>query len=463
MKGSVFRRCSCRDGDGKLLHGRCPDLSKPGHGTGWWFRYDAPRGGGGKRRQPIVGPFRTKKEAEGELSTVLAALGAGSPAADRSITVGAWLETWLAGKIDLRPSSARAAREAITLYWSPALGHLRLVDLRAHHIAAVIGEMRAGGTAPGDAPTELGRRLAAARTRPARPLSAARTVRVFAVLHTALGAAVPSVIAASPAAGVRLPRVTRVRPLAWVPAREQAWRSALAEREAAAEAAKGGPLASRERQRLWELATLRPSPVMVWLPAHAGAFLDAIAGERLYALFTTAVYCGLRRGELLGLTWAETDLDQGVIYVRETGAGLDPKSDAGFRPVALPSPALAPLKAWHRRQAAERLEWGPDWTGSGLVFTREDGTPLPDDWPSERFATLAFRCGLPPVRFHDLRHGTASQYKAAKLDSKVISDVLGHQQTSFTDSTYVLLFPEVAAAAAEAAAAVVPRAADQSP
>ena len=76
---------------------------------------------------------------------------------------------------------------------------------------------------------------------------------------------------------------------------------------------------------------------------------------------------------------------------------------------------------------------------------------------SVRFETLAFRAGLPPVRFHDLRHGAASLCKAAGLDTKFISALLGHSRSSFTDDTYVHLFPEVARAAAESAAAVVPR------
>ena len=69
---------------------------------------------------------------------------------------------------------------------------------------------------------------------------------------------------------------------------------------------------------------------------------------------------------------------------------------------------------------------------------------------------FAFRAGLAPVRFHDLRHGAASQCKAAGVDTKVISALLGHSRTDFTNRTYVLVFPEVAKAAAEAAAAIVP-------
>ena len=127
--------------------------------------------------------------------------------------------------------------------------------------------------------------------------------------------------------------------------------------------------------------------------------------------------------------------------------------------VYVPTPKKHPRSAdvSELREAADRLAWGPDWADTGHVFTREDGAPLTGQWVSVRFETLAFRADLPPVRFHDLRHGAASLAKAAGLDSKYISSLLGHSRTSFTDDIYVSLFPEVAAEAAEAAAAVVPR------
>jgi integrase len=196
---------------------------------------------------------------------------------------------------------------------------------------------------------------------------------------------------------------------------------------------------------------------MVWMPAHTGAFLDSIDGERLFALFSLVCHCGLRRDEVIGVAWAEVGLDQGVVYVRETGSGDDPKSESGVRAVPLPSEVVAALKAWRKRQAAEQLAWGPGWADTGLVFTREDGTAVPPQWLSVRFETLAYRAGLPPVRFHDLRHGAASQCKAAGLDTKYITALLGHSRTSFTDDVYVTVFPGIARAAAEAAAAVVPR------
>jgi hypothetical protein len=60
-------------------------------------------------------------------------------------------------------------------------------------------------------------------------------------------------------------------------------------------------------------------------------------------------------------------------------------------------------------------------------------------------------------RTHDLRHGAASLSKAARQDTKIISELLGHHRTSFTDDVYVHVFPDVAKEAAEARAAVVPR------
>ena len=175
-----------------------------------------------------------------------------------------------------------------------------------------------------------------------------------------------------------------------------------------AAAAADHPLTTVEKQALWAGPGLRPSPVMVWLPEATGAFLDMAEAERLFAL---VAYCGLRRAEVAGLAWSEVDLDHGVAYILETEYGDTPKSDAGVRAVPLPAVVVAALRSWRMRQAAEQLAWGPDWPDSGMVFTREDGTPVPAPWMSVRFDTLAYRAGLPPVRFHDLRHGAASLYQ----------------------------------------------------
>lgn len=453
MRGTdPYRQCWCRDpATGKKLHTRCPQLGKRGHGK-WYFRYDAPRAPGEKRRQPVMGPYETKREAEEELVGTLARVGGGGAAPDRSGRVTAYLDGYLAGKHNLKARTRETDYEAFRLYWKPALGHMRLVDVRARHVAEVIDEMMRIGQASGRRPEMMRRMMAARGERPPQPLSPARVTRMFAPFRAAMRVAVKrQMIAISPCDGVELPRVPKIRPLAWTPAREDAFRAALGRRVLAA----GRTLTTVERQAMWAAGDLRPCPVMVWLPAHAGAFLSAIGGERLYALFCLTLFRGLRRDEVIGLSWADVDLDGGFAAVRQTGGGEGPKSDRGVRVVALPGRVVRALRAWRKVQAAERLSWGEAWEDTGRVFTREDGTPVPGQWVSVRFETLAWRAGLPPIRFHDLRHGAASLAKAAGQDSKHIAELLGHARSSFTDDVYVTLFPEVALEAAEAAAAVV--------
>jgi len=475
MRGTVYRQCWCRDPEtGKKLHTACPDLKKKGHGS-WYYRYEAPKAPGEKRRQPVGGPFPTKKDAEDELAAVLARVGGGAGAPDRALKVADYLRAYQAGKVNQKKRTRETDDEAFRLYWIPALGHMRVTDVRRRHVEEVMREMMLIGQSllPGAGPSEMLRRMIAARAdddrrvlpegeerrkKYTRPLSPARVARMFAPFRAAMNAAIPAMFIVSPCQGAELPRAVKVKPIAWTGPRVAAFRAALARREAEAEEAKGKRLTTVEREALWASPALRPCPVMVWTPVQAGAFLDAVEGERLFALWCLVVYVGLRRGEEVGLTWAEVDLDAGVLYVRDTEAGDGPKSAAGMREVPIPARALKALRAWRRVQAAERLAWGPAWTDTGRVFTHEDGTGVLGQWASRRLRTLAFRIGLPPVRFHDLRHGAASYRKAAGQDTSYISGMLGHRRASFTEDVYVHLFPDIAAAMAEEAAAVIPQA-----
>jgi integrase len=482
MRGSVFKRCNCRDPETKkfLGSGKCPLLQKKGHG-GWWYRYDAPPGPDGKRRQPMIGPFRTEREAQKELSAELARVSTGGPAQDRSVLVGDYLDTWLAGKrLERKPRTYSSYEEAVSLYFKPAFGHVRLVDLRDSHIQELVREMlKINRPQPdGERTSETLRRLIEVRAdddrrvlppgekrhkKSTRPLSPSRVKRIMAVLSVALNDAVPRKIPYNPLESVKLPRIKKkVKPRVWTAEREASWRASFQQRLAEAkemrkETGKRTPTALD----VWR-STPRPSPVMVWLPVHTGRFLDFIESERLYALFHLVAFTGLRRAEVIWLAWAEVDLDAGVINIREARADEednpdDPKSGSGDRTVPLDAVTIAVLRAWRRQQARERLAWGGGWADTGLVFTTEDGRALSPQWVSVRFESLAYRAGLPAIRFHDLRHGAASLSKAAGQDTKIISELLGHQRTSFTDEVYIHVFPDVAKAAAEGRAAVVPR------
>jgi len=452
-----YRACSCRDGDtGRLLGKSCPELGRKGHG-GWYARYEAPRSADDqRRRQPRIGPYPTEKECKEALLAVLGRVGQGAHVEDRRTTFGEYLTRrlrWWESENELKPSTLTSYREAIELYFRPGLGHVRLVDLRDHHFRDLYAAMRLINRPERAAgPNEMLRRLTEARvTVPhlpgqrvsTKPLSESRIKRLHAVAHSALSDAVPHTLPYNPATAVKLggKRSSRkVRPLLWTEPRVDRWRQT-------------GDV---------------PAPVMVWTAVQCGTFLDSIEGsenppkdaERLYALFHVAAYFGLRRSELAGLEWAEVDLDNRRIHVRQaqTDDALDStKSEDSERQLVIDHGTVAVLRAWRKAQLEERLAWGSAWTDSGRVFTREDGTPLRPAWISVRFGTLAARAGLPPIRFHDLRHGAASMLLAAGVEPKVISQMLGHATVAFTMDVYTEVAEELAAAAADAIAAYVPR------
>lgn len=132
-----------------------------------------------------------------------------------------------------------------------------------------------------------------------------------------------------------------------------------------------------------------------------------------------------------------------------------PKTKSGERCVPFDDETAAVLRAHQRAQAAERLAWGEAWVDSGLVFTREDGSMLRPAMVSLRFKELVTASKLPMIRFHDLRHTSASLALSANVAMKVASVRLGHSSSGFTADTYAHVVPAVAKDAADRIADVV--------
>ena len=217
-----------------------------------------------------------------------------------------------------------------------------------------------------------------------------------------------------------------------------------------------------ERIEDWRRTGKRPK-VAVWTPEQTGAFLDHASSDRLYALYHLVTFRGLRRGEAVGLPWAEVDLagrsltvTQQIVQLGYRTESSPPKSDSSRR-VALDEDCVTALRAHKARQTAERRAWGAAWVETGLVFTREDGSALHPEYVTRHFERLARDAGLPPIRLHDLRHGAATLALAGGADLKTVSEMLGHSTITITADTYASVLPEVAHRAAEAAARLVPR------
>jgi site-specific recombinase XerD len=86
---------------------------------------------------------------------------------------------------------------------------------------------------------------------------------------------------------------------------------------------------------------------------------------------------------------------------------------------------------------------------------RFDGQPLSPERLSCLIRVYSEQAGLPPVRFHDLRHGAASLALAAGADLKVVQDMLGHASIVLTADTYTSVLPETARQAAADTAALI--------
>jgi integrase len=168
---------------------------------------------------------------------------------------------------------------------------------------------------------------------------------------------------------------------------------------------------------------------------QAKQLLDTIQGHRLEALYRLAVSLGLRRGEIIALTWDDVDLHKRTLTIKQS------KTQAGRRTLPLPPVLLDALKQHHARQAQEREH--PDWQEHNLVFPSERGTPLSPRNLVRHFKALLQRSGLPDIRFHDLRHTTATFLIAQGVNIHVVKQVLGHSRISVTSDFYGHLIPGV--------------------
>lgn len=173
--------------------------------------------------------------------------------------------------------------------------------------------------------------------------------------------------------------------------------------------------------------------------------LAVAAKEPLGAIWFIAASLGLRRGEILGLTWNDVDLDAGILAVRHQLQGaaekaklVAPKTKRGMRELAINARVVALLRERKRLQAAEKLAAGDKWENRlNLIFTGERGQALEGATVLKIHHRLCKAAGVAAVRFHDLRHGAATLMLDAGVDPATLSATLGHSRVGFTLDTYV--------------------------
>jgi len=353
----------------------------------WAASVDFGQGDGRRRRKAFYG--KTRLEVAHKLQAAQRALTDGLPLPGQRQTTGDFLEVWLRDSVarKVRPKTLQRYQQIVRLHLTPRLGRIPLAKLTPAHVERMMNEAIADGASPRSA------------------------CHHRAVLRTALGVAMKWGILGRNVASL------------------------------------AGPPHVPERE-------IRPLS-----RGDARAILEAVRGDRLEALFTVALALGLRQGEALGLRWPDVDLDGGTLTVQRSLQRVDgewlfpePKTARSRRTVPLPGPVIAALRQHRSRQVEERLRLGQAWQGQkwgDLVFTDEAGGPLSGFHVSHRFKALLRVAGLPPMRYHDLRHGAASLMASQGIPVRIAMEILGHSQISTTMNVYAHVAPEYGRDAAE--------------
>lgn len=323
------------------------------------------------------------EQAEAKLAALRVERDGGLPANLERQTVGQYLETWLRDVVKMRrrPSTHTMYERQVRLHLTPAIGHVRLAQLRPQHVRALLNDLERAGKAG----------------------ATVQTVRK--VLHRAMEQACEDeLIPRNPAANVAGPPAgTQERPM-------------LSPAEA--------------RQLLAEVASDRLEALYV-----VTLGLGLRKGEALALAWSDI---DLDRAELAVRFQLQRDA-AGVLGRRELKTGRK-----GHRVVQLPGYVLSALQRRHAAQAIERELAGVDWVAADLVFTTRLGRPLiarnvDRTWFKHRKAAA-----LPEgFRWHDLRHTTSSFLHALGVHERVRMEIMGHTKADTTMGVYTHTLPEM--------------------
>lgn len=178
-------------------------------------------------------------------------------------------------------------------------------------------------------------------------------------------------------------------------------------------------------------------------------------------LFHIALFGGLRKGELLALTWDDIDFNNNTISINKattTAHGEQitkaPKTHSSIRVITIPKALTDLIKQYRKWQAKERLRLGSYWQNTNYLFTQDNGMQMNYYTPYHAFKDVIRKHNdkilsntemsqedknaliLPDIPLHGLRHTTATLLISKAIDVRTVSARLGHSQTSTTMNIY---------------------------
>lgn len=191
-------------------------------------------------------------------------------------------------------------------------------------------------------------------------------------------------------------------------------------------------------------------PVVVWSPAQVQQFLLQTAHTRYSVLWRVLFATGLRRGEALGLTWADLHLPRSTLSVRRSlqahsRAGAyhfgPPKTPRSRRTISIDRGTLDQLLSWQEKQAREFISLNRVVTSTDSIFTTTAGLPMLPSVVSDAWRSAVARTGLPRMRLHDIRHTHLSHLLLAGEPITHVAARAGHGTPYQTLTTYAHLIP----------------------
>ncbi len=179
-------------------------------------------------------------------------------------------------------------------------------------------------------------------------------------------------------------------------------------------------------------------------------------------LIHLALNTGCRRGELTGLKWSDIDYSTGIVTVSRSNYKLtgDPEikskstKTGKSRKVMIPPYCIDILKRYKVQQAELQLSLGDRWNGDNWIFIQADGKPMYPTTPTLQFTKFLKRNELPHMKFHALRHTSATLLLSNGTNIKNVAARLGHAQLK-TTNRYVHAIEEAEKEAANTLEAVL--------
>ena len=175
----------------------------------------------------------------------------------------------------------------------------------------------------------------------------------------------------------------------------------------------------------------------------ANATLHAFEGHPLQALVYVTLYYGLRRSEVLGLRWSAIDFERNTLTINHTVVKNrtivekdKTKTQSSFHTYLLIQDVKEVLLREYEKRSAQIKSFGRDYKKSDYVFTWEDGRLFRPDYITRAFQRVLEQHNLPRMRFHDLRHSTASVLYDKGWDIKDIQSWMRHSSIDVTGDIY---------------------------